>query len=581
MKKTARAIWILTIGILLSTAGTAQFGAAGPEMSYNAYTDTDSVHAGTEVRLAIRVKLSEGWHVNSNKPLDEFLIPTVLTLNEDPRYSVVKIYYPEHKTIKLSFSPDPMAVYEREFSLGVLLKLSDAVEVKPQTIQGKIQYQACNDKQCAPPAELALDIPISLAGKDQPVKPQQAELFQSIAWDKEIAAPAPAANAGSTAPPSSEAAGGDWRTLAEGFEVMGRLDGFAYADEFMAFIDRAESGQGTVANTFSGMSWAWVVLLVLFGGLMLNLTPCVLPLIPINIAIIGAGARAGSRKRGFALGAAYGFGIAVVYGLLGLVVVLGMSSMFGSLNASPWFNAAMFVLFGLLALAMFDVFEIDFSKYQASIGIRKNEHGSLLVAMTMGAISALLAGACVAPVVISTLIQAQDLYSQGIAIGLALPFLLGAGMALPWPLAGAGLSFLPKPGAWMTRVKQAFGVFLIVFALYYGHLAYRLYADAGQPAASAEGWETSLEKGLAQAQAAGQPVLIDFWATWCKNCQVMDKTVLREPAVLKRLENYGKIKFQAETLSDPRVQAVNEYFEVHGLPAYIILRPRGATPAPQ
>ena len=104
------------------------------------------------------------------------------------------------------------------------------------------------------------------------------------------------------------------------------------------------------------------MMLVLLGGLALNLTPCVLPMVPINLAIIGAGAQADSRHRGFLLGATYGAAMALVYGVLGLVVVLTASS-FGTINANPWFNAGIAVLFVVLGLAMFDVVNIDFSRF--------------------------------------------------------------------------------------------------------------------------------------------------------------------------------------------------------------------------
>ena len=131
---------------------------------------------------------------------------------------------------------------------------------------------------------------------------------------------------------------------------------------------------------------------------------------------------------------------------------------FGTINASPWFNLAIAAIFVALALAMFDVFEIDLSRFSGSIGTDASKRGSFAVAFVMGAVAALLAGACVAPVVIQVVVFSSDMYARGTVAALALPFLLGVGMAVPWPLAGAGLTALPKPGAWMVRVKQAFGV---------------------------------------------------------------------------------------------------------------------------
>ena len=79
----------------------------------------------------------------------------------------------------------------------------------------------------------------------------------------------------------------------------------------------------------------------------------------------------------------------------------------------------------------------------------------------MGAVAALLAGACVAPVVIQVVLFSSNLYANGTTAALALPFLLGVGMAIPWPIAGAGIAALPKTGAWMVRIKQVFGVVIL------------------------------------------------------------------------------------------------------------------------
>lgn len=385
----------------------------------------------------------------------------------------------------------------------------------------------------------------------------------------------------------NEAAGSssDWKTELENFQVLETRAGYLKAGDFLGFLDQAEDGTGGedlkgirlfLADPvlFVRESGLFLTLLfILLGGLLLNLTPCVLPMIPINLAIIGAGAQAGSKRRGFALGAAYGLGIALSYGLLGAIIVL-TGSRFGTIQANPWFNLAIALIFVALALAMFDVFQIDLSRFQSKLGGQQKQ-GSFVVAITMGSVAALLAGACVAPVVISVLLLATSLG----AAGLALPFVLGLGMALPWPFAGAGLSFLPKPGKWMEYVKYAFGIGIVLFAFYYGHLSYRGF----RPAKVAVGEETSghvvidgatnagLADALRRARAEGRPVFIDFWASWCKNCHAMERSTFRNAAVKARLEKYRFIKYVSEDPTDPETKAVMDRFRVQGLPTFVVL----------
>jgi thiol:disulfide interchange protein len=307
-------------------------------------------------------------------------------------------------------------------------------------------------------------------------------------------------------------------------------------------------------------------------------------MIPINLAIIGAGAQAGSRGRGFLLGAAYGGAMAIVYGVLGVVVILTAGT-FGAINASPWFNLAIAVLFVVLALAMFDVVTIDFSSLASGFRTSEASRGTFMLAFGMGAIAALLAGACVAPVVIQVVLFASQLYAKGNAIALGLPFFLGVGMAVPWPFAGAGIASLPKPGAWMVRVKQVFGVLILATAVYYGYEAYGIFSnrwvDARAVTSSVEeqlksGWYSSLADGLDAAGREHKPVLIDMWATWCKNCLAMDKTTLQDPTVKAALAGYVKIKFQAEDPDQEPAKSVMQRFNAVGLPTYVILRPKDA-----
>ena len=378
-----------------------------------------------------------------------------------------------------------------------------------------------------------------------------------------------------------------WQEAAAQFTVVRTGTGYMNDADFTEFLGRAE-GMRKRPGAFKWFIarpvkfyeyWGvWPTLaLILFGGLALNLTPCVLPMIPVNLAIIGAGAQSESRRKGFALGTVYGLGITVVYGMLGLAVVLG-GARFGALNANAWFNFGIAAVFLVLALAMFNVFHIDLSKLHQHLSRRQVEE-EYLAAFGIGGLSALLAGACVAPVVIAVLLLSGSLYTTGVPAGLALPFVLGLGMALPWPFAGAGLSFLPKPGRWMVWVKYAFGALILMMAVYYALLAGRILFSHSAKQASGlvlcDNKNTCFRDALLEAKAAGQPVFIDFWADWCKNCHAMDKTTFESPVIKARLAQYKVLKFDATNYKESPAKEILDYFGVVGLPTYVVLKPTG------
>jgi len=576
-----RATAVLAALIVAGAAGVGHAQLRGVRATLAPLVGSDGVHAATEVRAALRVQLPDGFHVQSDRPRDPALIPTVLTVDPPAGVSVVEIVYPPSTDLRQEGVEQPLAVFDREFAIGLRLAVDRDVPPGEVTVPARLRYQACNDTTCFAPTTAETGWTVRVVTGETAVTARHEDVIGRLIFGQGTL-PVPTAQPATGAGPVSVPAVGD-HGLAQldNFSMVASAGGYVGAEDFLAFLHNAEAGI-TPGGLFDGRGPLAILLIVFLGGLALNLTPCVLPMIPINLAIIGAGARAGSRRRGLLLGSTYGVAMAVVYGVLGLVVILTAST-FGTINASPWFNAAIAVLFVVLALAMFDVIAIDFSSLSSRFQPGAASRGSFALAFTMGGVAALLAGACVAPVVIQVVLFSSDLYANGTRSALALPFILGLGMAVPWPIAGAGLAALPTPGPWMVRVKQAFGVLILGTALYYGYLSFELvsnrWVDASSVASSVDekvkaGWHASLADGLAVAAREQKPVLIDLWATWCKNCLTMDKTTFADPAVTAALGDHVKIKFQAEDPDAEPTKSIMARFNAIGLPTYVILRPK-------
>ncbi|WP_285574524.1 protein-disulfide reductase DsbD family protein [Geothrix limicola] len=201
------------------------------------------------------------------------------------------------------------------------------------------------------------------------------------------------------------------------------------------------------------------LLLVFFAGMGASLTPCVYPMIPITMAIIGA--KGGGKLKGFALSLVLVLGMALTYTTLG-VVAAKSGAAFGAFAQKPAFLIPVSALFGLFALSLFGAFEIALpqglqSRLQGS-GPRKGYGGAFLMGMVLGPISA----PCVGPIIGAVLvgIAQQGSVVQG---GLQL-FTFALGMGVLFLVVGTFSAALPKSGEWLTRFKYIMGLTVLGFA---------------------------------------------------------------------------------------------------------------------
>jgi len=208
------------------------------------------------------------------------------------------------------------------------------------------------------------------------------------------------------------------------------------------------------------------------AGLLISFTPCVYPVIPIQLGFIGAqtanDATEGKSRlnsRGFTLSIFFVLGMSVVYAALGAFASL-TGTLFGSWAASPWTFIIVANIILLLALSMFDVFTIQMPQFLSRWNPGKGSKG-YLSALLIGASSGLIVGPCTAPALGATLAYVG---SQGnVVFGTTVLFAFSLGMGVLMIVLGTftgALSLLPRSGGWMVRVKTAFGIVMLVIAQY-------------------------------------------------------------------------------------------------------------------
>ncbi|MGZ3217802.1 protein-disulfide reductase DsbD [Paracoccus sp. T5] len=211
-----------------------------------------------------------------------------------------------------------------------------------------------------------------------------------------------------------------------------------------------------------------LVLMGFFGfGLLLSLTPCVLPMVPIVAGMLtrqGSGMTAG---RGLALTGAYVVAMATAFGLLGVAAAWWGANLQATLQ-SPWAISVIALVFVALALSMFGLFELQMpARWQARLARRPGSAGSLGGAAVLGFGSALIVGPCVTAPLAGALIYIAQ--TGDLALGAAALFALGLGQGVPLLAVGAfGPQILPRRGAWMERVKFAFGAVFLGMAIWLG-----------------------------------------------------------------------------------------------------------------
>jgi thiol:disulfide interchange protein DsbD len=497
---------------------------------------------------------------------------TQLTILPQPGLTVLDVQAPEPQTKHDTFMDEDVGVYAHDAEWVAQLRL-DA----PLTVVAVMETQGCSSRFCYFPQSDTLQAAIAVTGAGS------GGATPGIATAPPVAGTSPAApgtpGAAATAAPSLE------------------------SDRLRAAADR-----GLV----------WLLLLAFGAGVATSFTPCVYPMIPITVGIIGARS-AGRRSKGFTLSLLYVLGIAITYSVLGTSAAL-TGSLFGSVLQNPWVVIGVALVFTIMAMSLFGVFELQVPA--AFAGRMNRVQGSGYPgALLLGLIAGIVASPCIGPVLVAMLAYVATSGNAWLGFGLFFTFALGLGMLFIVLGTFTGvLASLPKSGAWMVRVKIAFGIVFLGLALYYLHpflphdrsrllpagaallvlgivlgafrtieetepparrwrkaigraaVAFAIYALVMplvlarlHPPVANPRWADSEPAGMQRAQTSAKPMLVDFSASWCGACKELERYTFSDPRVIALADQFVTVRIDA-TRDTPEIVQLREKYGIRGLP---------------
>jgi len=552
-------------------------------LSVKTFPDKEVYSPKDTVKLALQIDIKEKFHINSFKTDDPTLIKTVVSSNPDG-YTLLPAAYPEDKLYKFEFSENKVRVYEGKIFIGLRFAPKPGISNGDYNIPVTLNYQACDNSVCYPPKKVDIKFSFKISSDSFSKALINQDVFKSIDFSKASAEETP-------------------KTTETKTDIKSQTVTTKDEEQVSKFIE--EKG------LFVGL------LLIFLGGLALNLTPCVYPLIPITISYFGAQA-SGNRTQSIFMGVFYALGMSVTYSTLGLFAAV-TGSLLGNALQNPIVIIFVAMIFIALSLSMFGLYEIRVPQKLALAG-NKNRTG-FLGSFLMGLLVGFIAAPCIGPFVLSLLVYVGKLGNP--FMGFLLFFVLSMGLGFPYIILAASsssLNKLPRSGEWMEGVKIIFGLILIgmgistlapvlgkeiysiafpsylilagaylilidkkglsskaftkfkyiaaVLAIIYG--AWNLKPEKNIESVS---WKmlNSVETIQESIKSEGKPVMIDFYADWCAQCKELDEFTYTDKEIIDLSKSLNNIKIDLTKEN----KDISDKFGIKGLPVVIFMNSKG------
>ncbi|MGB1552632.1 MAG: protein-disulfide reductase DsbD family protein [Candidatus Puniceispirillaceae bacterium] len=614
----ARAIFFALLATL--SVGTASAQAQDrdkivktPELEMQLISAVTATGDRTDLPLGLKVRLTEGWKIYWRSPGDAGL-PPELSLADENANSQHKLEMDFPIPSRFSLLGLDTYGYGKEVIFPVYLRGHDAGQ--PLRLEAEASALVCADICIPVGGSLSLDIPAgqsrastdaqdiaryaALVPKDQtgpdigleklafisdPPRlmlemksgtPPVIDVFietpvQGLGFAQPVAQSPQLYAIAITGPGNISALAGQQAVLTIKTDSQFR--------EIVSIIPRLSSAP---SGSWISASLLFILLAAFAGGVILNIMPCVLPVLSLKLASIlsmGGASPAQIRTRLMA-GAA---GILTSFALLGLVLV-GLKLAGGRLGwgiqfQNPWFLGVMMLIMALFTLSLLDIVRFPIPAFAGRIGA-----GGLLGDFAAGFMATILATPCSAPLVGTAVSFALAASAPQLFLVM---LVMGTGLALPWLILAAfphWIAAMPAPGAWMKWVKPLLASGLVATILWLGWLLAgasgilasdnKIAGGNGTPA-----WQPWQLSSIETHLANGQPVFVDVTADWCITCKVNKALVLNSGDIRAAFEAKNTVMLQADwTLPDSEIADYLASFGRFGIPFNILYYPDGRPP---
>jgi len=551
----------------------------------------DRARPGDTIALAVVLNIRKGYHINADahqlKPMADFKpFPTkVRVVEAHAGLTLEAPRYPQAHPIKVDYASNDLMSFEGKTIILLPIKIEDQLQPGPAKLKIILEYQACSATFCLFPQKIPREETITVVERSAKVAQINQAIFANFNTD-----------------------------ITTGASQVVDFDFFGWTFSI---------------DAHSGIGWILLVMIAAFGGLLLNFTPCVLPLIPIKIISLSHVAQ--NRKRCLALGVAMFAGVIFFWLVLGIIITLVSDfTATNQLFQYPLFTILVGVVIGIMALGMFGFFAVRLPNF---IYMINPEQDSLYGSFGLGILAAILATPCTAPFMGAAAAWAA---TQTAATTLSTFFAIGFGMALPYLILSASprlVEKMPKTGPGSVLIKQVMGLFMLAAAAYFigvgvvavfstppnptskiywwpvmGFvaagglwLAYRTLSIApkngpkflfttlgvvliGLSSLGAIsltdkgpiGWVYYTPERYEELLSQNKVVVMVFTAEWCLNCKVLEEGVLRDPEIIKLFESGSAVPVKVDiTGNNPAGKAKLKEVGNLTIPLLVIFSPNG------